>query len=285
MTASAAHFSAHDGTRLAYHVHGEGRPLVCLPGGPMRDAAYFGSLGGLAAAAGRRLVFLDLRGTGASARPEDPSTYRCDRQAHDIEALREHLGLERLDLLAHSAGANLAARYAERHPKRIGRLVLVTPNGAAVGIDAGAEERRQIALLREDEPWFADAWAGLQAVATGQAAFEDWQRITPFKYGRWDDAARAHEAAGEHQRHEEAAGVFMSDNSFAPEATRHALAALPGPVLLLAGEFDVASPPAAVERLADLLPDARVVVQPGAGHFPWLDDPAPFASTVAAFLS
>ena len=35
-------FRAADGTELAYHVHGEGVPLICLPGGPMRESAYLG---------------------------------------------------------------------------------------------------------------------------------------------------------------------------------------------------------------------------------------------------
>ncbi|MBK6028018.1 alpha/beta fold hydrolase, partial [Streptomyces sp. MBT59] len=100
-------FSAYDKTPLAYHLVGEGEPLICLPGGPMRASAYLGDLGGLAAR--RRLVLPDLRGTGASGVPEDPSTYRCDRLVDDVEALREHLGLERIDVLAHSAGADLAA--------------------------------------------------------------------------------------------------------------------------------------------------------------------------------
>ncbi|MFF2324880.1 MULTISPECIES: alpha/beta fold hydrolase [unclassified Streptomyces] len=37
-------FSAHDGTKLAYHVFGDGPPVVCLPGGPT-DSAYLSDLG------------------------------------------------------------------------------------------------------------------------------------------------------------------------------------------------------------------------------------------------
>src|SRR5882757_773432 len=96
------HFTAPDGTELAYRVVGEGEPLLCLPGGPMRASAYLGDLGGLSRH--RRLIVLDLRGTGASGAPADPATYRCDRQITDVEALRAHLGLEHIDLLAHSAG-------------------------------------------------------------------------------------------------------------------------------------------------------------------------------------
>lgn len=62
---------------------------------------------------------LDLRGTGDSGVPEDPSTYRCDHLVDDVEALREHLGLDRIDVLAHSAGADLALLYAARHPDRL----------------------------------------------------------------------------------------------------------------------------------------------------------------------
>ncbi|MFF5011736.1 alpha/beta fold hydrolase [Streptomyces sp. NPDC001165] len=73
----------------------------------------------------RRLIRLDRRGTGRSARPEDSTTYRCDRLADDVEALRRHLGLDRIDLLAHSADANPAVSYVSRHPERVGRLALM----------------------------------------------------------------------------------------------------------------------------------------------------------------
>ena len=49
--------------------------------------------------------------------PADPASYRCDRQVADVEAVRRHLGLDRLDLLAHSAGANLAYAYVEHAPR------------------------------------------------------------------------------------------------------------------------------------------------------------------------
>jgi proline iminopeptidase len=55
-------------------------------------------------------------------------------------------------------------------------------------------------------------------------------------------------------------------------------------VLVLAGEVDVNTPPRLAAELAGLFPDARLVVQPGAGHYPWLDDPGLFTSAVAAFL-
>lgn len=275
-------FSAHDGTELAYGVAGDGPPLVCLPGGPMRDSGYLGDLGGLSAH--RRLVVLDLRGTGRSAVPGDPATYRCDRLTDDVDALRGHLGLDRVDVLGHSAGANLAVRYAERHPERVGRLALITPSVMAVGITVAGETRRETALLRRGEPWFPAAYAALEAIVSGAGTADAWQAIAPFSYRRWDEAARAHRAAEDGTRNEEAAAVFGAEGAFDPDATRAALAAFRRPVLLVAGEFDLNSPPPAMAEYAGLFPQAELVVQPASGHFPWFDDPDRFVSAAAAFL-
>ncbi|MFF0307108.1 alpha/beta fold hydrolase [Streptosporangium sp. NPDC004379] len=276
-------FSAHDGTELAYHVFGEGVPLICLPGGPMQDSAYLGELGGLSAR--RRLIMADPRGTGRSAVPADSASYRCDRLVDDVEALREHLGLDRIDLLGHSAGTNLAVLYAARHPERVGRLVLVTPSLHAVGITVTGESRLKAARLHEGESWFPAAYAAFESIVAGNAADDDWKAIDPFFYGRWDAAARAHQAAQDDRRNGEAAAVFASEGAFDPPATRAALGAFGAPVLLLAGEADPNTPPDIVTEYAGLFPDAELVVQPDAGHFPWLDDAGRFVATVASFLA
>ena len=275
-------FFAPDGTELAYRVSGEGRPVICLPGGPMQDAEYLGELGGLSAH--RRLVPLDPRGTGRSATPADPTSYRCDRQVDDVEALREHLALDRLDLLAHSAGANLALLYAARHPQHVAKLVLVTPSTFAVGISATGESRLETARLRRDEPWFGPAYAALQAIVAGDATDASWTAIQPFFSGRWDAAAQDHQAAQVGHQNEEAAAAFGADGVYDPPATRAHLATVTAPVLLIAGEVDLNSTPSVVAELAGLFPNAELVVQPGAGHFPWVDDAAQFVATTATFL-
>jgi proline iminopeptidase len=275
-------FSAHDGTKLAYHVFGDGAPVVCLPGGPMQDSAYLGDLGGLSAH--RQLIMLDLRGTGQSAMPEDAASYRCDRLVDDVDSLREHLGLDRMDLLAHSAGANLAVLYAGRHLARVGKVALITPSVIAVGITITGDVRRETAQLRRDEPWFPAAFAALEAIVAGQPAPDSFQAIAPFFHGRWDEPAQAHQAAQDGKKNEEAAAVFGAEGAFDPDATRAALARVVSPVLLLAGEVDLNSPPSAMAEFAELFPQAKLVIQAGAGHFPWLDDADRFVATTAAFL-
>lgn len=271
-------FSAPDGTELAYHVYGEGEPLICLPGGPMQASVYLGELGGLSQH--RQLVMLDLRGTGESAIPTDTTSYRCDEQVDDVEALRMHLGLDQVDLLGHSAGANLAALYVGRYPERVRKLLLITPSVFAVGLQITGDDRLEVTRLRQDEPWFGPAFEALQQIVAGNATGESWAAIAPFSYGRWDEAAQAHQAAEDGQRNNEAAAAYAGEGAFDPDSTRTALAAFSPPVLVLAGEVDPGAPPSVIAEYAGLFPNAEFVVQPGAGHMPWLDDPDQFVAAV-----
>ena len=275
-------FTAGDGTEIAFHLVGSGEPVICLAGGPMLDSVYLGDLGGLAE--GRQLVRLDFRGTGASGTPADPGTFRCDRLVDDVEALRAHLGLARIALLGHSAGANVAVRYAERYPERVAKLALITPSTMAVGIETSQEVREAVVRLRAHEPWFAAAAAGWAKIKAGTATEADWAACTPLAHGRWDDVAKAMEAAAAARRNDEAAAVFRSAGAFDPAATRTGLAALGAPVLLVAGEVDWAACPAVVAEVAGLFEDATFAVVAGAGHYPWVDDPAGFVAEVEGFL-
>ena len=217
-------------------------PVVVLPGGPLLPPAYLGDLGGLGLE--RDLV------------PADLPTDRCDRLVPHVEALREELGVDRLTLLAHSAGASVALRYAEHHPERVTRLVLVTPSVKSVGITTTLADR----------------------AAVGRGPVDDLP-ARHLLYGRWDDAAQAHAAALEASR-DPAAAVFAAPGAFDPPATRAALAALEAPVRVVAGGLDVSNPPEVVARLAALCRHGEVVVQDGAGHFPWVDDPERFRALV-----
>ncbi|MFI5606992.1 alpha/beta fold hydrolase [Amycolatopsis sp. NPDC051903] len=278
-------FAAADGTALAYRVLGAGigDPVVCLPGGPMRAGAYLGDLGGLAAH--RPLLALDLRGTGESAEPADPATYRCDRQVADVEALRAHLGADRLELLGHSAGASLAVKYAAAHPHRIGRLALITPSARSLALDPSPGERRLAVARRSAESWFPEVSLAYEAIANRHATSADWAAVAPLYYGRWDAAAKAHHATEAVQRNGKAARVYNSEGAFDPLRTRAGLAGVTAPVLVLAGALDWITPPGVASAVAALFPDAALEVQPGASHYPWVDDPAAFTATVAKFLA
>jgi pimeloyl-ACP methyl ester carboxylesterase len=248
----------------------------------MRASAYLGDLGGLSAH--RQLVMLDLRGTGDSAAPADPASYRCDRQVADLEALREELGLERMDLLAHSAGGDLAVLYAARHPERVRSLALVATPSRALGIEITDEERREVARRRSGEPWFEGAYRAFENVWAQIATEADWAAIAPFSYGQWDAAAQQMTASSAAQRNAEAAARFAVPEAFDPPATREAVAELAAPVLMAAGELDVNPPAAVAERIAAAFPNGELTVVPGAGHCPWLDAPEALVRVLAGFF-
>jgi pimeloyl-ACP methyl ester carboxylesterase len=276
-------FPSYDGTRLTYHEKGAGDPLICVPGGPFRASAYLGDIGGLAAH--RRLILLDNRGTGGSEVPTDPDTYRCVHLIEDVEALRAHLGLERIDLLSHSAGAAVLTLYAARYPDRVSRMVMVAPGWRATDLEFSNEEWFAAMRRRSGEPWFEDAFAAMMRLETGEPAEEDQMVAAPLFNGRWNDAAREMTRSEAAQLNQDAIAVFRAEGSFGdPAETRKQLTGLTAPVLLLGGDLDPGPTPRLLREYLNWFPNGRLVIQPRAGHCPFFDDPEVFVTTVAGFL-
>jgi len=275
-------FLSYDGVRLAYTQLGEGPPLVCVPGGPGRAAGYLEDLGGLSRT--RTLVLLDARATGRSEVPPDPASLRYDRLADDLEALRVHLGLSVVDLLGHSAGALVAQAYAAQH--RVGRLVLVTPSDTLQGgtrADVGA-----LRAARSGESWYADAAEAVEAMADAPPAQQQvlMRASRPFLYGRWDERTQAHALMADRQssRRAELGFAAGADEVDVP-ALLARLGQVQSPVLVVGGERDAVTGVVSVRAVAASFPNASAVVLPGAGHFPWVDEPDAFCEAVAGFLA
>jgi pimeloyl-ACP methyl ester carboxylesterase len=277
-------FASHDGTMLAFHTIGHGPTLICVPGGPGRASSYLGDLGGLALH--RTLVLLDTRGTGDSETPTDMSTCRVDRVVDDVEALRLHLGLDRIDLLGHSAGGGVALLYAARFPHRLDHLVLANPSLHAIGLVSDTDAESVIAQ-RSAEPWFTEALSAYRAMGAAETFAEAQQHrlaFEPLMYGRWDEAARSHAAADTEQRSIAVADMFYGDYQPDTPNLQRCLAELTAPVLVLAGEVDLWPTAAAAQQAARLFRRGQFAAQPGSGHYPWLDDPMTFATAIEAFL-
>lgn len=273
-------FTSHDGAVLYYELRGRAgaRPLVVLGGGPARRPDYLGDLAGLDTV--RSLLFLHQRGVGRSS--VDPAQLAAwPALAEDVEALRLHLGLETLDVLAHSAGTRVALAWAAGYPARVGRLCLVTPPaGWLVDVPSDTE-----LLLegRQDEAWYA-AYRDVQPTL---ASITDYENFLPFAHltapvawAVWDDRARTHEELGGYDR--EARIAFFSadpDRDLVPE-----LGAVTAPVLVVAGERDAAVGVRPVLAIAELFPHGTAVSIPDAGHYPWVEQPELFFDAVASFL-
>jgi pimeloyl-ACP methyl ester carboxylesterase len=262
-----------DGVSLAYRLVGEGPYLLCQSGGPGRASAYLGDLAGLTAT--RTLVLLDSRGTGESARP-DPRHLTWPHLAEDLEALRQHLGVETCDLLGHSAGTVVAQAYAAAHPERVRRLVLVTPSGR-LQLDAPAPDVERIVRSRTDVP------EAVEAFFHGENA-----AMRPIFYGRWDDATKAHAEAADAEMDPVAERSFYPPDHVAERprcaAVVQALSAVESPVLVVAGDRDGATGVESAHAVAASFPNARLEVLPGVGHFPWVEEPERFRALVADFL-
>lgn len=276
-------FSSYDGTKLAYTEVGTGTPLLCIPGGPGRASAYLEDLAGLSET--RTLVLLDNRATGRSEVPADPSTLRFDRLADDVEALRQHLGLEQVDLLGHSAGTVVAQVWASAHPDRVRSLVLVTPSGGLQG--SNRTDVRDIVATRADEAWYADAAEALDALPHASPSEQQmlWRAIRPLMYGRWDDRTQAHAATADTQSNKRAQlGYDAAAQDVDGAAIVRGLSAVTAPVLVVGGDRDAMTGVVAAHAVAGCFPNAQTVVLPRAGHFPWVDEPAAFLDAVRGFL-
>jgi pimeloyl-ACP methyl ester carboxylesterase len=265
-------FTTYDGSELTATVLGApAEPVVVLPGGPLQASRYLGNLGGLDAH--RELVVLELRHR------------RVDQLVGDVEALREHLGRERIDLIGHSAGGTLALLYAAAHPNRIGKLALITPSARAVGIPPTPDEMHAVYEQRAGQPWYAEARAAMDAWDAGTETPQQRQLAKALVYGRWDDVARAHAAAEDETATPNAHLIYYAGGALDPDATRAGLGKVDADVLILVGGADPVTPVRLGVELGELFSNAQAVVQPDAGHLPWLDDPVWFVTRVSRFLS
>ncbi|HET7311528.1 MAG TPA: alpha/beta hydrolase [Mycobacteriales bacterium] len=275
--------AAADGCRLVVHSLGDGPPLLCVPGGPGRAAEYLEDLGGLAVH--RQLLLLDNRGTGASELPADRSSLQLPRLADDVEDVRRELGLTPADVLAHSAGCPVALLHAGRHEDAVRRLVLVTPSGRPFGWPA--DDVQEIRAARSDEPWFAEAAEAQEAMehANPRMRSELEKETRPFWYGRWDERAQQHAAGADRQMSLRASAGYPPGPDYDPVAARESLRSVRADVLVVVGDRDALTGASVAESFAEMLPSAEVATIAGAGHFPWVDEPAAFRSAVEAFLS
>jgi pimeloyl-ACP methyl ester carboxylesterase len=109
-----------NGIELYYEVHGEGPPLLLIPGLGVDVTFFRGIIDDLAASC--RVVAFDPRGAGRSDKPDIP--YSIAGMADDAAALLAHLGIDRTTLLGCSMGGRTALMLALDHRGLVDRLVL-----------------------------------------------------------------------------------------------------------------------------------------------------------------
>lgn len=114
-------FSDVNGVRLHHVAGGAGEPVILLPGWPETWWSYNRIMPALAAR--YRVIAVDIRGMGASSKPE--GGYDKKTMARDIYELVRHLGLQRAHIVGHDIGAQVAFAYAANHPEAAQTLTLL----------------------------------------------------------------------------------------------------------------------------------------------------------------
>jgi pimeloyl-ACP methyl ester carboxylesterase len=126
MSHSTEHFASFDGTRLAFHVAGDGRPVILCHG--LFSSAQMNWIkwghGDRLAAAGFRAIMLDFRVHGQSDAPRNPGAYPPGVLVRDVAALAAHLRLApgAFDLVGFSLGARTsvhAVAHGVLEPRRL----------------------------------------------------------------------------------------------------------------------------------------------------------------------
>lgn len=261
-----------DGVGLEVDVRGSGPTLVLVHGFGGAKEDFTDHVDELART--HRVIAFDHRGHGDSDASQDPGAYTLDRLAADVLAVADAHGASTFRLLGHSMGGMVARRVVLSVPDRVESLVLMdTSPGPVPGIDGDALElAAQIAgehgmtVLKE----LLDAHGALETPAhrrllaqrPGYREFEDrkLERLSPVM---WATLAR------EIRDQPDELGRLQQVRC---------------PTLVLVGEQDelFLEPSRA---MAAVIPGARLVVVPDAGHSPQFENPPFWFETLGRFLA
>jgi 3-oxoadipate enol-lactonase len=226
---------AQDGTRIAYAANGRGAPLLLISGQSLDRTMWDGVRPALEAAF--RVVVFDMRGTGASDKPDTP--YSTRGFAADAVAVLDAAGIGRAHVYGFSMGGRVAQWVAIDHPERVGALVLgATSAGGTHALPKPADI--DAALLHGPKSTIAAGFYSPEYLAANPGAFAP-PAIPPH-------ARRLHFAASE------------GHDSWADLPT------ITAPTLILHGTADRMIPPGNAAVLAERIAGARVALIEGARH-------------------
>ncbi|MDX6742226.1 alpha/beta fold hydrolase [Actinocorallia sp. A-T 12471] len=250
--------------------------IVALHGGPGGEhSAYKPVLSGLADKA--QIIYLDHRGSGRSARGPRES-YTLENNVEDLEALRLHLGLEKIALLGASYGGMVALSYAVRYGENLSHLVAVAttpshrflPRAQEILAERGTPEQRAAA-----EP----LWTG--TFGSEDQLREYFEILGPL-YSRTYDLAEARKKRrilSPDALNEGFAGFLRAYDVSAD------LPRITVPTLVLGARHDWICAPEFSVEIARGIPGADLRIFEESGHSILSDEPEAFLDAVRGFLT
>lgn len=254
-----------DGLQYVYLEAGAGEPLLLLHGfGANKD--NFTRIARLLAPQ-YRLVIPDHIGFGESSHPQD-ADYAPLAQAERLHALVQALNLGRIHIGGSSMGGQIAATYAAQYPDEVASLWLLDAAGAwsappselAKIVEAGG--RNPLLATNEDE--FAEIFGFVMS----KPPFIPRPILDVF----------AQERIRNHALEQRIFDQIRGDKSL-----EQRIAGLQTPTLIVTGDQDRAIHPESVQVFHKLLSNSKVVIMPGIGHLPMLEDVETTARDYLAF--
>ena len=243
-----------NGVTIDYFDQGNsaGEPIVLIHGfASTKDVnwAWTGWVNALGTA-GRRVIALDNRGHGRSAKLYDPADYDTSLMAGDVRALLDHLGIERADIMGYSMGARITAFLALEHPARVRSTTL---GGLGIRLVDGV---------------------GLSPTIAGALEAPSLADVT-------DPTGRAFRTFAE-QTKSDLRALAACIRGSRQTLTREEVASIRVPVLVAVGANDDVA--GSAHELAALIPGARALDIPDRDHMLAVGDKV-FKAGVAEFLA
>jgi proline iminopeptidase len=275
-----------DGRKLTYRRMGSGPVLVCHPGGPGFSSLYFSDLAGLWERF--TLVMVNPRGTGGSDRPADKRAYQIDDYVADLEEVRQHLGLEQMQLLGHSHGGVVAQAYAAHHPERVERLVLAS----TLSRFAAEQEAAMRAGMdkRSGASWYPEALAALDAEQGGKFTSDKELGDLVFKelplyFARYGEAEAGYLDSLKVEMPNADTLVLFNNEIFNTFDLRGLHERIKAPTLVITGDDDFICGPVCASEIAAGIKGSTKVILGDTGHMIFIEQPEAFHTQVADFLA
>jgi pimeloyl-ACP methyl ester carboxylesterase len=215
------------------------------------------------------VMAMDLRGHGDSAwSPE--GAYLVEDYVKDLAAFIEQFDLHNVVLLGNSTGGRVVQVYAGMHPERVARLISEDVGPQRTNEIASAFARR---VAEEDKGWTSEDELVASLTRNGGRVSEELQR----NYAHFGS-----------KRREDGRLVWKRDpklvKGFVPTDLWRFVSHIKAPTLYILGGASSIVPPETQKQLKETLPDCRIVIMPGLGHYPHLEAPEEYFRIVREFL-
>ncbi len=253
---------------LYYQTKGEGYPVILISGLNGDHKSVWPDSVVDALANHFQVIQFDNRGVGQSDQPDIP--YSIEMMADDVAGLMQALQLEKAHLIGYSMGGQIAAKFAEKYPEKINKMI-----GCVCYANINTHVRLLVETLIElNELNLADSLiekVGLPWIFSDQFLEKNFISQVQIR-----EKPQSKSLVGL-KRHFAAQCAFISE----AECFRN----IKAPTLFIAGEEDRICPPADIKKFADLISDSQMIIFAEAGHLLSLEYPNKFAQVICDFLA